>query len=139
MMISASGFKKILLNMAQTIENNVDYLSELDAAIGDGDHGVNMNKGFKKIKEQILASSSEDIGEILILAGRVLLNEIGGAMGPLYGGGMVKAGIALKSKTSLDKNDILTLFSSMLESIKTLGEAKIGGVVNPHIIGMKVE
>lgn len=138
-MISASGFKKILLNMAQTIENNVDYLSELDAAIGDGDHGVNMNKGFKKIKEQILASSSEDIGEILILAGRVLLNEIGGAMGPLYGGGMVKAGIALKSKTSLDKNDILTLFSSMLESIKTLGEAKIGDktmvdTIEPFII-----
>ncbi len=129
MEISAEQFKNILINIADTIEKNVNYLTELDAEIGDGDHGVNMNKGFKKIKSQLLeadADTNKDIGEILINAGKVLLNEIGGAMGPLYGGGMVKAGITLKGKEKINKNDILILFSSMLDSIKSLGGAKIG-------------
>lgn len=129
MEIDALKFKDILINIADTIEKNVDYLTELDAEIGDGDHGVNMNKGFKKIKALLLEKENNqinDIGEMLIMAGKVLLNEIGGAMGPLYGGGMVKAGMALKNKTSINKDDILTLFSNMLESIKSLGGAKVG-------------
>ena len=104
MEINAADFKKILLDIATIIDSNVDYLTELDAEIGDGDHGVNMNKGFKKIKENLLASSTEDIGEMLIISGKVLLNEIGGAMGPLYGGGFVKAGIsAIKARIKLIK------------------------------------
>jgi phosphoenolpyruvate---glycerone phosphotransferase subunit DhaL len=126
MIISAKDFKDMLLDISDTIEKNVSYLTDLDAEIGDGDHGANMGKGFKKIKQQLLDSDIQGIGEMLIIAGKVLLNEIGGAMGPLYGGGLVKAGIALKGKPSLDKNDILTLFASMLESIKSLGGAKIG-------------
>ena len=129
MEINALKFKDILINIADTIEKNVDYLTELDAEIGDGDHGVNMNKGFKKIKALLLEKENNqinDIGEMLIMAGKVLLNEIGGAMGPLYGGGMVKAGMALKNKNSINKDDVLTLFSNMLESIKSLGGAKVG-------------
>ncbi len=126
MIILAADFKNILLNISDAIEKNVNYLTELDAEIGDGDHGANMEKGFKKIKQQLLASETQDGGEMLIIAGKVLLNEIGGAMGPLYGGGLVKAGVALKGKSSFNKNDILNLFASMLESIKSLGGAKIG-------------
>ena len=126
MIILAKDFKNILLNLTETIEKNVEYLTELDAEIGDGDHGTNMNKGFKKIKQKLMDSNTQDIGEMLIITGKVLLNEIGGAMGPLYGGGFVKAGIALKDKSNLDKNDILTLFSNMLDSIKSLGGAKVG-------------
>ena len=92
----------------------------------DGDHGVNMAKGFKKIKENLSKQDLADIGEILMLSGKVLLNEIGGAMGPLYGGGLVKAGIALKGKKVLLKEDIHTLFSSLLTSIKDLGGARVG-------------
>lgn len=125
MKINYKNFKTIIEHIANTIEKNVDYLTELDAKIGDGDHGVNMTKGFKKIKGN-LAGYSGDIGEILIMSGKVLLNEIGGAMGPLYGGGFVKAGTALKGKTSIDKNDIHILFSNLLESIKSLGRAKVG-------------
>lgn len=124
--ILAKDFKNILLNLAETIKKNIDYLTELDAEIGDGDHGANMDKGFKKIKHMLVNSDTQDTGEMLVIAGRVLLNEIGGAMGPLYGGGLVKAGIALKGKPNLDKNDILTLFSSMLVSIKSLGNASVG-------------
>ncbi|MFO7929609.1 MAG: dihydroxyacetone kinase subunit DhaL [Candidatus Humimicrobiaceae bacterium] len=126
MQVSSKQLKEILISIADNIEKNVDYLTELDAKIGDGDHGVNMNKGFKKIKEKLQKTSIDDTGEMLILSGKVLLNEIGGAMGPLYGGGFVKAGTVLKGKTSLDKNDIGQLFTSFLESVKSLGQAKVG-------------
>jgi len=126
MIIKSEDFKKILINISDAIEKNVNYLTELDAEIGDGDHGANMNKGFKKIRQMLKDTETIDAGEMLILAGKVLLNEIGGAMGPLYGGGLVKAGISLKGKTELDKNDIYLLFSSMLESVKSLGGAKTG-------------
>ena len=126
MRISTNDFKKILTSISDTIDKNVNYLTELDAKIGDGDHGVNMNKGFKKIKEKINESAIEDIGSMLITSGKVLLNEIGGAMGPLYGGGFIKAGMALKGKIDLDKNDIYTLFMSILESVISLGGAKVG-------------
>ena len=76
--------KPILLKMVQVIQENKDYLGQVDGEIGDGDHGANMNKGFtlfeKKYREQ-------DFGftEGLELLGNVLLNEIGGSMGPIYG------------------------------------------------------
>lgn len=126
MNINAIEFKNILLDICTAIEKNVDYLTELDAEIGDGDHGVNMNKGFKKIKENLIASDTRDIGEMLILSGKVLLNEIGGAMGPLYGGGFVKAGLVLKGKNTIDKTDIYNLFSAILDSMNSIAPAKIG-------------
>jgi len=126
MEITSKKFKDIMITVADSIEDNVEYLTELDAKIGDGDHGVNMAKGFKKIKEDLLRYIGDDIGEMLVLSGKVLLNEIGGAMGPLYGGGLVQAGIALKGKDSLNKDDIYTLFSSLLTSIQELGGAKVG-------------
>jgi len=126
MKIDYKNFKRIIISIADTIEKKVDYLTELDAKIGDGDHGVNMAKGFRMIKEELANFNGDDIGEILLISGKVLLNEIGGAMGPLYGGGLVKAGTALKGKAVIDKNDIYILFSALLKSIKSLGGAKVG-------------
>jgi len=126
MLIGAIDFKNILISIADTIDPNVSYLTDLDAEIGDGDHGINMQKGFTKIRDTLLSSSIKDIGELLIVSGNVLLNEIGGAMGPLYGGGLVYAGKKLKGKVEIDKFDIYTIFSSMLESMNSIAPAKIG-------------
>jgi len=126
MNITSDKLKDIMIKVADAIEEKVDYLTELDAKIGDGDHGINMAKGFKKIREDLKNYSGNDIGEILTLSGKVLLNEIGGAMGPLYGGGLIRAGIALKGKSSINKEDIYTVFSSLLSSVKELGGAKAG-------------
>jgi len=126
MEIKKDGLKEIILSISDAIMDKVDYLTELDAKIGDGDHGVNMAKGFARIKEDLKGYDGNDIGEILILSGKVLLNEIGGALGPLYGGGLIKAGIALKGKEMLQKKDIYTLFSTLLSSVKELGKAKVG-------------
>jgi dihydroxyacetone kinase-like protein len=83
-------------------------------------------KGFKKITESLISADIQDVGEMLIIAGKVLLNEIGGAMGPLYGGGFIKAGIALKGKNSIDKIDIYNMFKAMLDSISEVSSAKVG-------------
>jgi len=125
MSITSEDLKIIIYDIADTIEKNLGYLTELDANIGDGDHGINMTKGFKKIKKDLKEYQEEDVGKILILSGKVLLNEIGGAMGPLYGGGLVKAGIVLEGKSMLTKDDIYVLFLSLLESVKELGGAKV--------------
>jgi phosphoenolpyruvate---glycerone phosphotransferase subunit DhaL len=126
MHVKAKDFKEIMIAVADMINENVEYLTKLDAEIGDGDHGVNMNKGFKKIKEKLINTDSEDAGEILILSGKVLLNEIGGAMGPLYGGGFIKAGTLLKNKTELDKSDFYDMFKAILDSMNEIAPAEIG-------------
>ena len=90
MKVDVKKFKEIMISIADVIEENVEYLTELEAKIGDGDHGVNMAKGFKRIKEALRADEEIDIGKILVSSGKVLLDEIGGAMGPLYGGGLVR-------------------------------------------------
>ena len=126
MNIPANEFKKILINTADSIEKNVEYLTRLDTEIGDGDHGINMNKGFKKIKEILLDTNTDDIGEMLIMSGKVLLNEIGGAMGPLYGGGFINAGTILKGKNIIGKIDIYNMFTAIIDSMNAIGPAKIG-------------
>ncbi|MCL4377518.1 MAG: dihydroxyacetone kinase subunit DhaL [Actinobacteria bacterium] len=126
MIITAEQFKKIVIKIADDIDKNVGYLTDLDAEIGDGDHGINMNKGFKKIKEQLVSSNISDIGEMLVIAGKVLLNEIGGAMGPLYGGGFIKAGTILKGKDNISKLDIYNMFAAILDSMNSIAPAKIG-------------
>lgn len=76
--------KEILLKMVQTIQQHKEYLSKIDGSVGDGDHGMNMNKGFtlfQKKYEKLDYSFSQGLGYLAM----VLLNEIGGSMGPIYG------------------------------------------------------
>lgn len=126
MQLRSGDIKTIIIAISDKLEKNLDYLTELDAKIGDGDHGINMSNGFKKIKQKLKEDDKEDIGEILITTGKVLLNEIGGAMGPLYGGAFVKAGTTLKGKKTMDKNDMAVMFTDFLDSVQSLGGAKKG-------------
>lgn len=76
--------KSILLSMVKGIQENRDYLGEVDGLIGDGDHGMNMNKGFTVFAERY-KETALSLTEGLEALGMVLLNEIGGSMGPIYG------------------------------------------------------
>ena len=76
--------KEILLKMVQTIQQHKEYLSKIDGSVGDGDHGMNMNKGFTLFQnkyEKLDYSFTQGLGYLAM----VLLNEIGGSMGPIYG------------------------------------------------------
>lgn len=115
---------KIVLNMIEVVKENRAYLSEVDGAIGDGDHGINMAKGFSMAGERIAAGSG--FSEALKTLGRTLMMEIGGSMGPLYGG-FFKA----MAKAAGDAQEITAeLLGQMLEAaygeITRLGNATVG-------------
>lgn len=117
----------IIYDLIKTIQDNALYLSEIDGAIGDGDHGINMNKGFTMCKDRLI-DKQIDLSTALNILGEVLLNEIGGAMGPLYGMffiGMSNACNDIKQIDSIVFKDMLKAAVSELSEID-LSKAKIG-------------
>jgi dihydroxyacetone kinase-like protein len=112
--------KVVVLSIIDAIESNKAWLSEIDGAVGDGDHGINMAKGMAMVKQKI-ESSGGGMGALLSLTGMTLLSNIGGAMGPIYGTFFMKMGKAAEGKESLAKEDLLAMLSSALEGIKQRG------------------
>ena len=84
--------------VAQTIAQNKDYLTELDAAIGDADHGINLDRGFQKVAPQLLQLETKDIATILKTVSMTLISSVGGASGPLYGTFFLRASTAVTGK-----------------------------------------
>jgi dihydroxyacetone kinase-like protein len=115
----------VIYDMIQAIHDNAASLSEADGAIGDGDHGINMNKGFTICKQRLVENPG-NFSEGLKTLGRVLMSEIGGAMGPLYGTFFLEMSRAVSGQQEIDK----TVFQSMLEratnAVISLGNAKVG-------------
>ena len=81
-MITGAKVKEILKKINEVIDENKLYLSELDAAIGDGDHGLNMNKGFNAVLEKVETLGDDDISMIVKASGMALVSNVGGASGP---------------------------------------------------------
>jgi dihydroxyacetone kinase-like protein len=124
--ISTDQMLKALENVCQTIEKEKDYLSELDGAIGDGDHGVNMAKCFRAVRKQLSESHGEDFEVILRGVGMVVLNAVGGAMGALYGTFFLKLAQGTAGKTVLELGDLVKMFQTAEKGILELGKAKLG-------------
>ncbi len=114
----------VLEALVATITENKAYLSEVDGAIGDGDHGINMAKGFKLTKERM--SGDESLSDGLKLLGKTLVEEIGGAMGPLYGSVFKAMARACKDVEQVDAEVFEQMLASAYEKIQDLGEAKVG-------------
>jgi dihydroxyacetone kinase-like protein len=121
---NSSGFV-VLEGMVRTIEKNMAYLSEVDGAIGDGDHGINMNKGFQMF---LKAAQGKVLNftEGLQLLGDTLLGDIGGSMGPLYGS--LFRGMAVKSANAeiIDAPLFLEMLREGMKRISLIGDAKVG-------------
>ena len=114
----------VLEALVETITENKAYLSEVDGAIGDGDHGINMAKGFKLTKERM--SGDESLSDGLKLLGKTLVEEIGGAMGPLYGSVFKAMARACKDVEQVDAEVFEQMLASAYEKIQDLGEAEVG-------------
>ncbi|MBF2020784.1 MAG: dihydroxyacetone kinase subunit L [Hydrococcus sp. C42_A2020_068] len=108
------------------IEENKDYLTELDAAIGDADHGINMARGFKKVASQLPNLANKDIGSIFKLVSMALISTVGGASGPLYGTLFLRASAAVAGKEELTVEDMLKLLQAGLEGVLDRGKAQLG-------------
>jgi dihydroxyacetone kinase-like protein len=108
------------------VRANRDYLIQLDAAIGDGDHGSNMTRGFEAVVGALGTEHDSPPGKLLIVAGKTLVSSVGGASGPLWGTAMRRAGRALGDEESFDKEDLGHALEAALEGVVELGAAAEG-------------
>ena len=109
----------------EVIQKNATYLSEIDGAIGDGDHGINMNKGVSQAKEK-LADQSSDMATGLKIMSDVMMDDIGGSMGPLYGTFFRQMFRVAKKEERINAEIFNNMLVRALESIKDIGSAKVG-------------
>lgn len=101
-------------------------LSDLDAAIGDGDHGVNMDRGMRAVAEKVAGTESAELGQLLRAVGMTLISKVGGASGPLYGTFFLEAGKALGSTTKASGAEVVTAVDAAVAGVQARGKAEPG-------------
>ena len=111
---------------AAVLNDNKDYLTQLDSPIGDADHGINMSRGFKAVLGKLPSVADKDIGNILKTTGMALISSVGGASGPLYGTFFLRSGAASMSKEELNTEDLLQLFFDGVDGIVQRGRPQLG-------------
>jgi dihydroxyacetone kinase-like protein len=119
-----AGNAGIVMLIIEAIKKNKAYLSEIDGKIGDGDHGINMNKGFSMAGEQI--TSEQSFSDAMKILGDTLLFNIGGSMGPIYGTFFRTASKSLKGQTEITAELLDIMLNNILQDIKSIGGAKAG-------------
>jgi dihydroxyacetone kinase-like protein len=138
-MVTRDQIVSWLQEIAAKIDENKEYLTELDAEIGDADHGTNMDRGFRKVMSQLPGMAESDIGSILKTTGMALISSVGGAGGPLYGTFFMRAGMATDSRNELDDEELAGMFTSALEGVIQRGKAKPGDKTMVDALGPAVE
>ncbi|CAM4162807.1 dihydroxyacetone kinase subunit L [Staphylococcus schweitzeri] len=118
--MNVNDMKTRLLQLEETFKTHESELTELDRAIGDGDHGVNMVRGFSSVKDKIDDSSMQ---ALLKSTGMALMSNVGGASGPLYGFSFVK--MASVTKDDMNRQDIITLIKTFAEAISARGKVTL--------------
>lgn len=126
MTINGLQIRDIIYKIADVIEENKMYLTELDATIGDGDHGLNMSKGFQAVKDKIKDDECKNIGDMLKKASMALISNVGGASGPLYGTAFMKAGMVVMNKEEIEVRDFAIMLEEALNGVKARGKATVG-------------
>ncbi|MDO9546787.1 MAG: dihydroxyacetone kinase subunit DhaL [Pelolinea sp.] len=110
----------------QVITENKDYLTDLDSAIGDADHGANMHRGFLAVLAKLPAVEDKDIGTIFKTVGMALISTVGGAAGPLYGTFFIQAGTKLNGKMDLTLADWTAALDAGITGVVNIGKANVG-------------
>jgi len=115
-----------LRRSAQALHDQRQYLTDLDSAIGDADHGTNMDRGFAAVLAKLPSVAEADVGMILKTVGTTLVSTVGGASGPLYGTAFLRAGTTLAGKHELAPSDVVLGLGAALEGIMARGHAQRG-------------
>lgn len=127
---------------ASAIANNKDYLTQLDAAIGDADHGANMDRGFQAALTKLPGVSDKDIGAILKTVGMTLVSTVGGAGGPLYGTLFMQMGTSSAGKLELTLADWVDALEAGVNGVVMRGKANLGDktmvdALSPALVTLK--
>lgn len=117
---------EILDRVIQDMDDQKAFLTELDNVIGDGDHGINMDRGFQAVKKQMPTYADLEVDGILKDVGKQLMKVVGGSAGPLYGSAFKKSGVYLKGKTEITMDDFIGMMDTSIEQIQKLGHAVEG-------------
>lgn len=116
----------VMHRIAEKIESEKDFLTELDNVIGDGDHGINLARGFGEVEKKLDALAEKEPAEVFKSVGMTLVSTVGGASGPLYGTGFMKLGMLLKGKPEIGMADFLEAFQAAIEGIQARGKSVKG-------------
>jgi dihydroxyacetone kinase-like protein len=112
--------------LQQVYAGNRQWLTELDAAIGDADHGINMDRGFAAVQAELAAHPPSDIRSVFQSVATALIRHVGGAAGPLYGTFFLRAAAACAGKTEMEAADVVALFQAGIEGVQQRGKAAAG-------------
>lgn len=121
--LSVAQSSDIVAELAAVIVANKAHLSEVDGLIGDGDHGINMAKGFGRAAERL---SGQPLDGAFLVLSDVLMSEIGGSMGPLYGFMFRDMGRTIRDRAAIDADGFLTMLQAGLSAVTATGAAKVG-------------
>jgi dihydroxyacetone kinase-like protein len=118
---------EVISAVGEAIVENRQILTDLDAAIGDGDHGINMARGFEAVHSKMQTMEAEtDIGKVMKTVGMTLISSVGGAAGPLYGTAFLRAAGPSQGKTQLDIETAALMLEAAITGIKERGKATRG-------------
>ena len=126
MSVNTDKVRSIIGDIAAVIIEQKQYLSDLDQAIGDGDHGFNMARGFEAVMKKLKEAPGADIGEVLKTVAMTLISNVGGAAGPLYGSLFLKASGVAKGLTEMDLSAFVPVLKEGILGVQARGKAELG-------------
>lgn len=126
MTITRDDYAKWIKAFALVINENKEFLTQLDSAIGDADHGINMDRGFQAVLNKMPSLETQDIGAMSKGIGMVLISTVGGASGPLYGTFFLQIGMTSAGKLELSLTEWITALESAIDGIVKRGKASPG-------------
>ncbi|MFE0698843.1 dihydroxyacetone kinase subunit DhaL [Streptomyces sp. NPDC058872] len=124
--IDAGFLVRWLAAVSEDVDREADRLTELDSAIGDADHGVNLKRGFTAVTEALAKEPPVTPGAVLVAAGRQLISTVGGASGPLYGTLLRRAGKALGGDGEVSRARLAEALDAGVSAVAQLGGAQVG-------------
>jgi phosphoenolpyruvate---glycerone phosphotransferase subunit DhaL len=125
--VDAGTVRSWLAESAAVLREQRDYLTQLDAAIGDADHGTNMDRGFAAVLERLESEDdSQPPGKLLLTAGSTLVSTVGGASGPLWGTALRRAGRTLGDAETFGPDELVAALDAALAGVVELGAAAEG-------------
>jgi phosphoenolpyruvate---glycerone phosphotransferase subunit DhaL len=124
--MDAEFFRAWIAEIATVVDAQRDHLTQLDAAIGDADHGINLARGFSAVRTALADGDTPTPGSVLLLTGSTLISKVGGASGPLYGTAFRRAAKSLGDKPEADLPALAEALEAALAGVKKLGAASEG-------------